>query len=70
MTINGGKPHKVGYKGQRFKITVAEKGMTTRRMIGWSDRPASAVLLESLVKRPGWSDARCDPVVNRVTGDA
>jgi hypothetical protein len=70
MTINGGKPHAVGYQGQRYKITVAEEGRKERRIVGWSAKPAAGILLDSLETRPGWSDARCEPVVNKKTGDA
>jgi hypothetical protein len=69
VTINGGKPHAVGYKGQRYKITVAEQGRKDRRIVGWAGKPASRIELDMLETRPSWSDARCEPVVNKRTGE-
>ncbi len=62
MTINGGKPHQVGYSGQRYRIVLDcdEKGPA--RTIAWSNTPAPEDVLRSLETRPGWSNARVEEV--------
>lgn len=69
MTINGGQPHRVGYAGQTYKMTVHDEDLGKRRIIGWSNSPFPADQLRGIETRPGWTDARSELVVNRETGD-
>ena len=69
MTINGGQPHQVGYRGQAFKVTVYDDSIQRRRVICWTGERAKQTLLISLELRPGWSDAKCEEVKNGATGD-
>lgn len=73
MTHSGGKPHKVGYNGQSHKITVHDADKGARRIIGWTnhhDERANDPMLRGLEERPGWSDAKLEPVQDKTTGDA
>lgn len=69
MTINGGQPHQIGYRGQRYRIHILDDAADIRQTIYWSDQEASREVLRGLNKRHGWSDARCDAVVNKETGE-
>jgi hypothetical protein len=74
MSVNGTpRPAlmpRVGYEGQRYKVTVQDADLGARRLVCWLSKPASDVLLDSLTTRPSWSDAKCEDVVDRKTGDA
>jgi hypothetical protein len=61
---------RIGYEGQRYKVTVEDADLGGRRLVCWLTKPASADLLASLTTRPSWSDAKCEDVVDRKTGDA
>lgn len=56
-------PHKIGYKGQKYRIVVDETdehGKTKKRTIGWSNDNTQDY--SSLNTRPGWSNARHEEV--------
>ena len=60
------RPHLVGYKGQPFMIVVTEyyDGERRSRVIGWCEKPMLSIDLRALETRPGWTNARCEPVVD------
>ncbi len=64
MTHSGGKPHRVGYAGQKFMVVVTEfyDNESRGRVIAWCDKPMLSCDLRILETRPGWSRARCEPV--------
>jgi hypothetical protein len=68
MTINGGKPHAVGYSGQSFKITVFDQELGERVTLGWSDAPLADPQLRAIETRPSWSHARSETVSDPQTG--
>jgi hypothetical protein len=37
MTINGGKPHAVGDRGQRYEVTFFNPATFKRHVLGWSE---------------------------------
>ncbi len=61
MTHSGGKPHAVGYSGQRLRIVVDEvvEGRMFTRRIAWTNSDTQD--LASLNTRPGWSRRRTWP---------
>lgn len=71
MTINGGKPHAVGYAGQTHRIMVDQDGAPY--LVGWTNMAtaegANVSLLRSLELRPGWTNARFERVTNKETGE-
>ncbi len=66
MTHLGGKPHRVGYHGQKFMIVVTEtyEEQHRDRVIAWSDKLVYRDDLKMLETRPGWRNARCEEVVD------
>ena len=73
MTHSGGQPHRVGYAGQRYKITIMDADKGRRIVVAWRNDPPGGSsdddLLRSLETRSGWSDAKVEEVENRETGD-
>jgi hypothetical protein len=56
MTINGGKPHAVGDKGQRYEVSFLDAGANCRRVLGWSTTIDGARSMASGVEHhPSWS---------------
>jgi hypothetical protein len=46
MTINGGRPHRVGYSGQKYRIVVSEErddGSMVERVLGWTNDNAKSL---------------------------
>lgn len=63
MTINGGQPHAVGYRGQKYRIVADEEqddGTTKVRRIGWSNDNTRA--LDAINTHPCWTNARYEEV--------
>jgi hypothetical protein len=58
MTHSGGKPHtNVGDKGQRYMMSCFDDEIGRRRVLGWAEEYSVALnSVETLCKRPGWSD--------------
>ena len=53
------KSRSVGDKGQQYEVTVYDEGKRKRIVIGWfRDEDQCIRVCESIVTRPGWSDAR------------
>lgn len=64
MTINGGQPHRVGYHGQRFLVTVKDKETGERRKIVYGEERPPVALLRSLETSPSWEDAQVHELAN------
>lgn len=59
MTINGGKPHAVGDRGQRYEVTFFNPATFTRQVFGWSDDPEGANdMVASIKLHPVWEQPR------------
>lgn len=58
MTHNGGQPHAVGYKGQRYEVSVFDEVAEGRRVVGWTDDADNASRMATGAElRPGWTTA-------------
>lgn len=56
MTYDGGKPHAVGDRGQRFEVSVYDEDKGERIVCGWTDNADDASkMAASFALRPGWS---------------
>lgn len=54
MTHSGGKPHKVGDRGQRYEVHVAGYPNPGDNVIGWSDKLDGAIrMAAAIAKAPG-----------------
>ena len=59
MTYDGGKPHQVGDKGQRYEVTFFDPEANARRVLGWSDDPETARrMADSVEQHPAWGYPR------------
>ena len=55
MTINGGQPHAVGDKGQRWEVSFFEPRDGVRKVLGWSDTIEGArSMAEGVELHPVW----------------
>lgn len=55
MTINGGKPHAVGYRGQRYEVTFFNPATSQRHVLGWSSTLEGAEsMVDGINKHPAW----------------
>ena len=55
MTINGGQPHAVGDKGQRYEVTYFDPQANCRKVLGWSDTAEGAQrMADGVEKHPSW----------------
>lgn len=55
MTINGGKPHAVGDRGQRYEVTFFNPATDKRQVLGWSEtREGADSLVAGIDKHPTW----------------
>jgi hypothetical protein len=55
MTINGGKPHAIGDRGQRYEVTFFNPATFTRQVLGWSSTMEGAESMASGIdKHPVW----------------
>lgn len=53
MTINGGQPHEVGDRGQRYEITYHDG--EERLVFGWTDSAEQALRMEAAIHaHPSW----------------
>lgn len=60
MTINGGKPHAVGDRGQRYEVTFFNPATMKRQVLGWSEtREGADSLVAGIDEHPTW----CSPIV-------
>jgi hypothetical protein len=56
MTINGGQPHAVGDKGQRYEVSFFDQASNCRRTLGWSTTIEGAISMASGVEHhPSWA---------------
>ena len=56
MTINGGKPHQVGDRGQRYEITYFDGRAAERRTLGWCEtREQADMVVLTMSGHPVWS---------------
>lgn len=56
MTINGGKPHAVGDRGQRYEITYRDGRTAERRTLGWCEtREKADMIVLAMSSHPTWS---------------
>lgn len=64
MTHSGGKPHAVGDRGQRYKVTFID-GNNQRATLGWSESATGALgFIEGVKAHPVWSKPQ---VYDRIT---
>lgn len=55
MTHSGGKPHAVGYKGQRFEVCFFDPESNKRRVLGWTNDPEDAQQMAGWIEEhPDW----------------
>lgn len=55
MTINGGKLHAVGDRGQRYEVTFFNPGAGKRLVLGWSESIEGAEsMVAGIRKHPSW----------------
>lgn len=53
MTINGGKPHNIGDRGQRYEVSFLDG--KKRRVYGWTDDAKQALRMETAIHdHPTW----------------
>ena len=56
MTTNGGKPHAVGDRGQRYEITYLDGQNAQRRTLGWcATREQADMVVLTMSDHPVWS---------------
>lgn len=59
VTINGGQPHAVGDRGQRYEVTFLDPGENVRKVFGWSETQKGAqTMVSSIEKHPSWQEPR------------
>jgi hypothetical protein len=55
MTINGGKPHAVGDRGQRFEVTFFNPATFKRQVLGWCEtREDADKIVATMRDHPVW----------------
>lgn len=55
MTINGGKPHAVGDRGQRYEVTFFNPATLKRHVLGWSEtREGADSMVAGINVHPVW----------------
>ena len=55
MTINGGKPHAVGDRGQRYEVTFFNTATLKRQVLGWSEtREGANRMADGINAHPAW----------------
>lgn len=61
MTINGGKPHAVGDRGQRYEVTFFNPAAFKRQVLGWSETLEGAESMVAGVNaHPAWEQAQIE----------
>lgn len=61
MTINGGKPHAVGDRGQRFEVTFFNPATFKRQVLGWSESIEGAEsMVAGIHKHPAWEQPQIE----------
>jgi hypothetical protein len=73
MTINGGKPHAVGDRGQRFEVTFFNPATFKRQVLGWCEtREDADKIVATMRDHPVWEQFqivdRHEPPNAEVTG--
>jgi len=55
MTINGGKPHAVGDRGQRYEVTFFNSATFKRQVLGWCEtREDAERIVATMSDHPVW----------------
>lgn len=58
MTHSGGQPHAVGYKGQRYEVSIFDEASGGRRVVGWTnDAEKTRPMATGAELHPGWTTA-------------
>ncbi len=56
MTIDGGKPHAVGDKGQRYEVSFYDPATNSRRVLGWCATAEGAQqMADGIEHHPSWA---------------
>lgn len=56
MTINGGQPHAVGDKGQRYEVSFFNPNTSARQVLGWATTMEGALSMATGIEHhPSWS---------------
>lgn len=59
MTINDGKPHAVGDRGQRYEVTFFNPATFKRHVLGWSEtREGADSMVAGVDAHPVWEQPR------------
>jgi hypothetical protein len=57
VTHDGGKPHAVGDRGQRYEVTYRDPADDCRKIMGWSATTDGAdAMATSIAMHPSWTD--------------
>lgn len=61
MTINGGKPHAVGDRGQRYEVTFFNPSTMRRQVLGWCETRDGAESMAAGVRaHPAWEEPQIE----------
>lgn len=61
MTINGGQPHAVGDRGQRYEVTFFNPATKRRQVLGWSATHDGAASMAAAVDaHPSWEQPQIE----------
>lgn len=61
MTINGGQPHAVGDRGQRYEVTFFNPATRKRQVLGWASTLEGAEgMVAGIYKHPAWEQPRVE----------
>lgn len=56
MTIDGGKPHAVGDRGQRYEVSFFNPSTNKREVFGWAESSIGATaMVQSINLHPTWT---------------
>jgi len=61
VTIDGGKPHAVGDRGQRYEVTFFNPATFSRQVLGWCDTIEGAESMAAGVNmHPAWEQPQIE----------
>lgn len=61
MTIDGGKPHAIGDRGQRYEVTFFNPAISQRQVLGWSKTmEGAASMVAGIDAHPSWEQPQIE----------